>query len=245
MYVLNIVGDFEDVRANCFCRIKPLCRGTLDKNTKAGKYIKNEMGWRRRPKGKRDNKSSCWRLNSFTSNNSVGVEVVLGKALSRGWVYDCGLNIQQSLAGVSCSAKGRSHCSAAATPAFPELWLSTKDKHAEQMLGTKSPGSNSKPGMPGRWISFPSLTALGWIGSVWWGGTPGQCSKEEEKNKSQTPGLQWLCGASTSQETCTSRIKLGWNCNIASWQPMDKIIFLFICKWYHRAKLSSELHYWF
>lgn len=140
--------------------------------------------------------------------------------------------------------KDTHHCSAAATPAFPELWVSTKDKHAEQMLGTKSPSSDSKPGMPGRWISFASLTALCWL-NVGWGGTPEQSSKEEEKNKSQIPGLQWLCGASTSQETCTSWIKLGWNWNIANLWPMDKIIFLCICKWHHTAKLSSELHYWF
>lgn len=141
--------------------------------------------------------------------------------------------------------KDTHNCRAAATPAFPELWVSTKDKHAEQMLGTKSPGSDSKPGMPGRWISVPNLTALRWRGSAWWGGTPGQAIEEEEKSKSQISGLQLLGGASTSRETCTSWIKLGWNWNIANLQPMDKITFLFIYKWYHRAKLSSELHYWF
>lgn len=75
----------------------------------------------KKAKRKKGQQSSCWRWNSFTSNNSVGVEVVLGKAnaLSCGWVYDCGLNIQQSPAGVSCSAKGCSQLQCCSHSSIP------------------------------------------------------------------------------------------------------------------------------
>lgn len=75
----------------------------------------------KKAKGKRDNESSCWRQNSFTSSNSVGVEVVLGKpnALRCGWVYNCGLNIQQSPVDVSCSAKGHSQLECCSHSSIP------------------------------------------------------------------------------------------------------------------------------
>lgn len=123
----------------------------------------------------------------------MGVEVVLGKAnaLSCGWVYDCGLNIQQSPAGVSCSAKGCSQLQCCSHSSIPWAGGEHKGQTCRQRLGTESSGSDSKPGMPGRWILFPSLTTQGWVRGVWWGRTAGQSSKRKRRTNPRSAVAVW------------------------------------------------------
>lgn len=84
-------------------------------------------------------------------------------------------------------------------------------------------------------------------------GSPAK-SAETEQSSSQILGLRQQRGANTaaeqglhvaSRETCISLIKPGWNWNIANLYPVDKNLFLFSYKWYHRARLSSESHHLF